>query len=615
MSKPSDPRDDIIFQVFELYVQLDTNTGPNGESKIELFKRSMLKLPKMDTPPILNSEFPLFTKDVRYPRSLERESWKTKYEFLFNRDLFVERLRKEVESNSESFIKTQKGDKQKWKRYTEMQNIMVTLRLLFPIPEVFGKVLKNSFDNIINTDSNSRIIWDVDIRNTLNVFGFMYKFGITSKEKDEYFINIGGKKYSVDDVVWENDVVNNPVYNKFLMAQREAYETVLTLKDKVRSEYDKYANDLISDFVSDIEFDRNDPNPSKPNRSYLLHETIRNIKERNNNSGIDKKDSSLVERSLAATRIVKNLEQIDAKEFGWYSVNRSLVAKTILSVEEEMEYYAKIAKNSNKPSTLFMDRTYAELYDKHLEKSIKVIAAGKVLNFVEDLVPMRMATKNFDGTDVTQITIRINNYVKQFFPTETEVNNSLITSVDNIYEPRRKTSNTDLYQDIITFKRGSNQRGESVFTKIYNKYISAKKYTFSNEDNEKINRVVYTGIDEVNNTRNEQDKSNPGEGNAKSVQEIYVRLDLVNSETFEKTSRASCKLLDKELEQDFMYLADPLNKENKVLSRFRNLDFESVIPNMITQSDTVNIENKKGGKNNSKRVRLYGRNKSLKRIR
>ena len=68
----------IIFPVSSLYIQLDTNTGPNGESNIQLFKRGMIKMPKMDTPLILTNEFPFFTKNVRYPKSIESESWSKK---------------------------------------------------------------------------------------------------------------------------------------------------------------------------------------------------------------------------------------------------------------------------------------------------------------------------------------------------------------------------------------------------------------------------------------------------------------------------------------------------------------------------------------------------------
>ena len=182
----------VIFPVSALYIQLDTNTGANGESNIQLFKRSMIKMPKMDTPPQLTSEYPFFTKNVRYPKSIENDDWKKKYEFFFNRVMFMDRLREEIEHNPGSYkesltSKDESESKQlyEWMQETETHNVMVTLRAIFPIPEVFGKAMKNSYDHILKNESNLRIGSDINIRSVANIFGFMYKFGIASKEKEE----------------------------------------------------------------------------------------------------------------------------------------------------------------------------------------------------------------------------------------------------------------------------------------------------------------------------------------------------------------------------------------------------------------------------------------------
>jgi hypothetical protein len=90
-----------VFPVSELYIQLDTNTGPNGESNIQLFKSSIMKMPKIESQPVITSEFPFFTKYVRYPSYIERRSWKTRYEFFFNRAIFMDRLRKEIVKNKD----------------------------------------------------------------------------------------------------------------------------------------------------------------------------------------------------------------------------------------------------------------------------------------------------------------------------------------------------------------------------------------------------------------------------------------------------------------------------------------------------------------------------------
>lgn len=584
----------IIFPVSSLYIQLDTNTGQNGESKIQLFKRGMIKMPKMDTSPILTSEFPFFTKNVRYPKSIENESWRKKYEFFFNRDLFIERLRKHIDAYPDSYMesltsknKSESDKLYKWSKATEMNNIMITLRSIFPIPEVLGKALKNSFQHILKQESNSRIMWDIDIRNSLNIFGFMYKFGIANKEKEEYFINIDGKRFIVDDVIWENDLINHPIYNKFLMAQRETYEEVSKSVKDVDDKYENYADDLIQDLVIELE---------KKNTGSNIELLLSNIKDRSKD--IDSRSVGGSDRIKVSNEIIKKLTFVISNEVDWIQKNRGKVAETFITIEEYMSDYAKSIRSSSKPSRIFMDGDSASYYDKMLDKSVKVSATRRVSAFAEKMIPLKLSNKNVDGTDLTPIAIRINKYIEEYFPTETSINNNLVNSVNLVYEPNRKTSNKNLYDELKQFKFGKSSESleeqSNIFDTIFNKYISMKHITFDADTNRKIEDCIYTGVDEVNPSSSENTKESNESKIKRNVQEVYVRLDLVNADSFEKVNRSSCKLFDKDLEQELTYLIDPRNKESRILSRFRNLDFESVITNPILP-DNASVNVKKTG--------------------
>jgi hypothetical protein len=650
----NDDKQTIIFPVSSLYIQLDTNTGPNGESKTQLFKRGMIKMPKMDTPLNLTSEFPLFTKNVRYPRSIENESWNKKYEFFFNRDIFIERLRNHVDKSSESYkesITSKESDADsdklyKWSKETEMNNIMITLRSIFPIPEVFGKALKNSFQHILKQESNSRVIWDVDVRNSLNIFGFMYKFGIANKEKEDYFINIDGKRFTVDDVVWENDLINHPIYNKFLMAQRETYEEVSKSVNDVGEKYSNYAYDLIKDLVKELEEKKEKEKKKKEKEEKEKEKEKEKTEEEKKKEEEEKKKAEENEKKSQIELLKINVEgrskDIDSRSFGgsdrikvsneiikklefiinidpeWIKNNISKVAETFITIEEYMSDYAKSIKSSSKPSRIFMDGDSATYYDKMLDKSVKVNASSRVYSFARELIPLKLSNKNVDGTDITPIATRINKYIEEYFPTETSINNNLVNSVNLVYEPNRKTSNKKLYDELKQFKFGisseSSKEQSNIFEKIYNKYISMKHITFDADTNNKMEECIYTGVDEVKPSSSDNTKESNEPKIKRNVQEVYVRLDLVNADSLEKVNRSSCKLLDKDLEQELTYLIDPRNKESRILSRFRNLDFESVIPNAIsnTMNENDSVNKKKNG--GSRRVR-NGRKRTTSKIR
>ena len=719
---------DIIFPVTVLYIQLDTNTGENGESNVQLFKKSMIKMPKMDAPPILTSEYPFFTKNVRYPKAIENYDWKSKYEFFFNRVLFMDRLRKEIDKNPSIYKETLKSkdesiDKKlyEWMQETEKNNVMVTLRALFPIPEVFGKAMKNSYDHILKNGSNSRIRDDINLRNVANIFGFMYKFGIASKEREEYFINIGGKRYEVDDVIWENDLINHPVYKAFLNSQRSTYEEVEKSAPEVeekRVTYLRKLNDDLKDMAQKEQFHRDfltlsgacepkdkcdtenglekklfevfkkikNMNKSEiektyvkdskylPVYQYLIHKYV--LKKYNDNlkkgkrlsdydkmEGLPITDSASIqsnavqikehfdnelksmltfeqeqEKGLNAEKLEKDLleeyasylktdtifmlrmhilskiknqpsvqyqssindrkntvESIKDKLKRLSSETGDVAVETIISIKEDLDNHQKM--HSSEGIGVFMERDYETLFERLLKSAIEIKAASIVFNFAKNNIPMNLTGKKLDGTDVSPVNQRIIKYIGDFFGTEATINNQLSTNVSNVYEPLRKTSNKELYKVLKLFKLGDAimkkehnmtnseiKEYREVLDKVNDQYILNRSQT-----TDELDKYLYTGVDEVKSTSGSGEEKKTENEIRRNVQEIYVRMDLVDADKFEKSSKASCKLLDKELEQEFMYLMDPRNKNNSSLSRFRNLDFESVKPNpMITA-----IENEK----------------------
>ena len=781
----------IIFPVSALYIQLDTNIGdkekisPTGDTSgrdIQLFKRSMIKMPKMDTQPILKSEYPFFTKHVRYPSSIERETWKAKYEFFFNRELFVNRLRREIEISSDiyrerltSSDESEADELYEWMQETEKLNVMITLRALFPIPEVFGKTLKNSYDHILKPGANSRVFWDVNIQSTMNIFGFMYKFGIVNKEKEEYFINIGGKRYTVDDVVWENDLINHPVYRKFLGSQRETYEEVARSATEVEEKYRNYLTKMDDDLknmmkndslqkqyfaffgnyvppsaaqtgvnpanqydvgafdfliklktTKDADLDKQTKESGEFNlkSKLLLHKHVisdyyKEYKDFKTTNEIEQSYINILKTSYAemdklydrfksnvnsinndeseevkkyweeetessyylehlenpddndtASHFYKNIEDkyfADLKSdtifmlrmhiyskhnkpgrpqtiYGSNSfVDRNTIvdsvtdklrtlsgetgenaANLIISIKDDFDTHQQL--HSNEGISVFMERDYELFFERLLKVAVEIKASSIVLKFAKNNIPMNLTGKKPDGTNVSPINQRINKFIMDFFGTEANINNKLSTNVNDVFEPIRKTSNIELYKVLKLFKFGdlvvkrehklSNSEIEEyrdVLDNIHSQYISLQ----SNRSTRNFDEYLYTGVDEVKSiaqTTSAESKQEPEI--RRNVQEIYVRMDLVDADKFEKTKRASCKLLDKELEQEFLYLVDPRNKNNTSLSRFRNLDFDSIFQTPMNVETAVKYNNAKP--NEEKEMKKTGgllRKKMTRRIR
>lgn len=634
------------FAVSTLYIQLDTNTGEDGERNIQLFKRSMLKMPKMVIPPILTSEYPFFTKDVRYPSTIESADWKTKYEFFFNREIFRKKLAKVIEKTPNNYKnqnpKLNEDKLYEWTQETEKHNIMVTLRALFPIPEVFGKTLKNSFEHILEESMNSRVIWDVNVRSATNIFGFMYKFGIASKEKEEYFINIGGKRYEVNDVVWENDVVNHPIYNEFLLSSREPSKDVESSSANVKEKNDMFLKKLTDEL--------NRIKPAEIGERILTKTDASNtLIGQNFNTNNDRKTTArqiaAKKKEIAAKIISAKIESLKGAKQS--KEDQTKYADIIISIKESIDNHTRIY--SSEGISVFMEAEDEREFDRLLKMAIEVRASSIVLEFVENNIPMNLSDKKLDGTDVSPITKRINKYIREYFGTEANMNNSLFTNANNVLEPIRKTSNKNLYKMLQLFKFGDaimmNDYGakqedideyRSALDQIYEKYIAlqvdlplssnSRNMPTNTDTNVDINKYLYTGVDEVKgDAKSESDKDGAKSNGVKSnVQEIYVRFDLVDADTFGKASRASCKLFDKGMEQDFKYLADPRNRDNTLLSRFRDLQIDitsdkdkdkekNTTKSSIDKEEPKPEQQKNKNKGGSRRIGTLSKNKTMRR--
>lgn len=724
---------EILFPVAPLHIQLDTNVDG-----VKLFKRSMIKLPKTSRVPLLTSEFPFFTRKVQYPSSIQNEPWQSRYEFFFNRDIFIDRLRKAIVANKDLWLndknntKSEKAEdnkpakimaKNKRERELEIHNIMITLRSIFPVREVFRNALKNTYQHVLNAGPNSRVVFDMSIKSAVNVFGFMYKFGIMDREKSDYFINLSGKRYLVEDVTWENDMVNHPEYFKFLQAYHNTFEEVGKSKDDVKEKLDGFIADLdkqlskmsdanfaipefydwvvaqkaenyfdinynpknivpaptltpdekksiaikrINSFqipelekkiqLSVSEFGKqsgrsnqfnkeaplvkllykhyycktsecNDPKwaevdsidisawgpPSSLNKSgnamalydkwtadaSLQGAMIKKLAETLKNSQVTMQtilynlisnkpastDDRNADRAAANDRIAEKLKRL----FGQYKLVGEAAANTIIAIQLDAEDHQAI--KSGEDMKVFINGEYFKAFGDLLRLAVQVSAASIVYKFASQYVPMILTDKQLDGTDERPIIKRRNKFIRDNFGTEAGINNDLTNSVTNVFEPIRKTSNTELYKLLKRIKvytppdpyetdeqRQKREKESEVFRHIYEKYISTYKVDVDETD---IDDYLYTGVEEVKTTGTESQDKNEKSDVPRNAQEIYVRLDLIDADKMRNTPKAPCKYYDKMLENEYLYLTDKRNKGVSRLSKYRDFTFD--MPNPLSE--------------------------------
>lgn len=197
------------FDIEELKIYLFTNIR-QPESRMVEFKRSLLHHPDLHSTDALLNQYPYFTFDVKYPlNKLLNLDYTDRVEFFFDKDKFSEGL---VAYASESDILVRKNalgqlsvDKEaadeayyKQRSVHIEHNIMAMLELLFPTRFPVINDLHTSFDTVMGKAHLKPLI--------LNPIVPKYY----SYLKLDHV-------YTFKKVMWINDLLNHPVYQKLLV--------------------------------------------------------------------------------------------------------------------------------------------------------------------------------------------------------------------------------------------------------------------------------------------------------------------------------------------------------------------------------------------------------------
>jgi hypothetical protein len=261
--------DDRIFQISNLQIMMDVN----GLAKSEPFDLDMLYHPELEEDkPITTSKTPYFTRDALFPGfNLMFRSMKDRVEFFFNIDVFKRTMllegtnwidREKEDGDSDTASKEAADNTanptislveytplSKEEEANERANVMTLLRCLFSISNKFDKPISSTFEHYIKGKWNPEILYGTDVIESLNVFGFMEKFGITKKDRGVSYLKIGGKNRIIMNTVWEDDIINHPVYRKFILAYYKQLSQSKPAKRKVANNFNVGNNKLYAQLV------------------------------------------------------------------------------------------------------------------------------------------------------------------------------------------------------------------------------------------------------------------------------------------------------------------------------------------------------------------------------
>ena len=192
----SNPTTNSIIGIKQLKMMI--KTGIPGKDEYIEFTSALLPVKSKGKP---FAQYPFFSDTHAYPKiKLQDFTYDRIVEFFFNKDIFTKIIRN----------KTQKNLPKKSQQQIKTDNFELTLRLLFPTTYPLVNNIDNSVEYIIPTKK----IFTLKGSNTFSILPRRF-------DRKYSYLNIGSETYTITKTVWNNDVMNHPVYSQFIQTYKE----------------------------------------------------------------------------------------------------------------------------------------------------------------------------------------------------------------------------------------------------------------------------------------------------------------------------------------------------------------------------------------------------------
>jgi hypothetical protein len=619
--------------VKELKIMIATN----GSSEPFPLKYSLIHNPfagEMDATKKMN-EYPYFTEKVPYPKELlEGKSYNELLHIFFNKDQFIK-----VVVNNQKL--TDKSDIN-----TIEKNIMIMLDLLFPT--------KYPTSNNINTSYNKYLLktpyelkFDMG-ELTSGVPGFTN----TTKKSEYSYLKINGTVNTVSEIVWLNDVMNEPVYkeliNKLIEYNEWVNDTIPDIQEEKQNIVKKLVDGLTRVGKKSIRITQPEIDFIKRQKQIFTRDEFENELK--------------TMLKLDDTKIQKLFEFIDEEARRRSEITKTKFDNVFKDIADNKKdellknAYALFKKYMNSKELLERSRSFTAMkeFDENINNLIKNIEAlngefkdpsadrqsfdDNIINIIQTIGILFEKIKiNDNSNDFKQLTTKINEMVK--ISNELRalllVNKYILSNKNSIFvhydtnienENDKKIFIGELakkkyapFKNIVNtintlFVKKNRQSMNPVLQKMMNEYFNFTGTEFKKNIIDPI-QVIQKEKPDFNDKWNVSVAlfDNETDESVKSC-EIYVYMELIEGEmNSSNKGDVSCGILDEKLTEMFKELTSNENNYN-IPSKPRNVSEINSKPSTpvaqkVSQSDApIAVAEKISGGSDSRKKRESRKN-------
>lgn len=601
-------------RVFQIKLMLNTNL-PGTTDPIP-FQFDMLYHPDLEKGKFSGSKYtlPYFTDTVKYPMDmLSAKLYSDRVNFFFSKTRFNKILRKtmvdyvDIMGTSNNSTDATQNDEQ---RGTQLQenadhNIKCMLILLFPIADEMHNVFKTTYDQYILDNMSPEIltIRNIDPITFLNPSRFpLYNYFTQRKYEapmtEVSYLKHNNGKYIITDVIWQNDLINHPVYRKFVSIYHDKLREKRNNSRKINGQYEERKKLLVSligkqknvfgrmikSLIENVsgshypriqnlkyEFDDRTVDTKYNQKENTKRDII--VKMINYIGSIDdilkgyrgKLDSFYnggklmipiyddntpptittriqIDRSDKVVYTPKPIDDISKLNDSSPKMVRALhiIIDNIVNTYIDYTNYNKDADSAMKITLKDNTRVLTELYNT----AITLKTVDLLRKFINDQIRrLDLSETNDDGSSKTKMELDILRVLNQNYKYYVDLNIAISSSLKNVIEPARRSSNPTLQAFLKQFAIPTTNKvdDQNMLIDIYDKYISSVRTYVKPEY---IKKYMNVGVSTIVHSDSESKSKSSFTG---EMPEIYVYINVVNKETYETAETRDCVMSDDRL--------------------------------------------------------------------
>ncbi len=591
---PEEYTRNINIRIAPIKVMLNTNI-PGSEKRTLDF--SMLYHPDLEKGRYSAKTYtlPFFTDTCKYPIDvLAKKEYSDRVDFFFNRTRFNKILRKTLVDYIDYDVEKDDSDPELTAQISKQEsdnadhNIKTMLILLLPISDDFTKVFQTSYDQYILNKPSPEIFTtrNIDPFKFLNptwfpLYNYFQPRQYYAPIQEVSYLVYGGQKYIVESVIWQNDLVNHPVYREFLstyntkVREKNDSRRKLAPELKLREEafvllLDKYKEyDDVPTKGDDDENPAKEPGKKRTVFAYMIETLIKNVsivaeneKERRPNTeylltsaaGVGFNPTDATKRDII-TKMVNYLGAIDdiyngylgkltgtsshGKPVKTFKNEPKLVQKVVDNIVNAYIEYTTYNETQSASSISLKDaaRILTDLYNTAI-----ILKTLNILNeFVHDRIRrLDLSEKNEDGSSKTKLELDILRIMNTNFKYYVDLNSAIKESLKSVVEPKRRSSNVQLQtflRQLVKPVGPQSTEDTGALIDIYNRYITNIK---RNIPHKYITKYMNTGVCTV--VDGEQTKAQ--DSSVSEYPEVYIYVNVVDKNDYEQNKGRDCAMAD-----------------------------------------------------------------------